>query len=164
MLLKLNVDSLLLVWAGQKLEAGLPQGKTNSVCRAMIHATSHLLPWFRGNLPTCCVFNVLIRLNMNTTMYYQDMNTVWVPPLVCVWHKHAVFVKRWVRTQLRTHALNSGFCPAASKKQMKPNCNWCGVNQPHSQAFPLSSFSDSKKGGKRSGPFYHVNDIMLLSR
>ena len=26
---------------------------------------------------------------MNTTMYYQDMNTVRVPPLACVWHKHA---------------------------------------------------------------------------
>ena len=39
--------------------------------------------------PTCChglgvsVFNVLIRLDMNTTMYYQDINTVWVPPLAC---------------------------------------------------------------------------------
>ena len=34
----------LLLWA---------EGKTNSVCRVMIHATSHLLPWFRGKCIQC---------------------------------------------------------------------------------------------------------------
>ena len=97
-LLKLNADSLLpLVCARQKIGGWFT---TNSVCAG----NWSMLP------PTCChglgvitlVHLMSIRLDMNTTTYYQYMNTVRVPPLVHVWHKHAT--TKWIAFANNIHA------------------------------------------------------------
>ena len=86
---------------------------------------------------------------MNTAMYYQYMNTVRVPPLVHVWHKHANCICKLHSCSMA----KGGQGPSPGGRQttsLVPRLSHCPV---------FDRLQYGKMEGE--GPFYNVSDVSV---